>query len=60
MTFLGIQGESPATPAKSTGASAAASGSKPAGGSGNSTKKGEKDNLGAAIFRFVDTEADID
>ena len=60
MTFLGIQGESAPASSKGTGASSAASGSKPAGGAGNSTKKGEKDNVGAAIFRFVDTEADID
>jgi hypothetical protein len=60
LTFLGIQGESPPTPSKSTGASSAAYGSKQAGSAGNSTKKGEKDNIGAAIFRFVDTEADID
>jgi len=57
---LGIQGESAPAAAKSTGAPSTASGAQSAGGSGNSTKKGEKDNIGAAIFRFVDTEADID
>jgi hypothetical protein len=60
LTFLGIQGESAPTPSKGAGASSAASSAKSAGGSGNSTQKGEKDNVGAAIFRFVDTEADID
>lgn len=60
MTFLGIQGESAPSSTKSNGAAGSASGAKPGGGSGNSTKKGEKDNVGAAIFRYVDTEAEID